>query len=136
MEEKKHPLHELMGETMDKIHAMVDSNTVVGQPIVAGEVTIIPVSRLSFGFGSGGSDFSSKNQTPEKDNAFGGGSAAGVNINPVAFLVVRGDNVRLIPVAPPPNGAADRVVDMVPELVDKITAFVEKQQEKKDNAEL
>ncbi len=133
---REHPLIDLMDETMEKIRAMVDANTVVGQPIVSGEVTIVPVSRLSLGFGSGGSDFTTKNQKPDADNCFGGGSGAGVSINPVAFLVIRGTTVKLLPVAPPPNGAIDRVVDMVPELVDKVTDFVEKQQEKKDTTEV
>jgi len=124
-----------MSATMEKIRTMVDVNTIVGQPILAGEVTIIPVSKVSFGFASGGSDFATKNQKPDADNSFGGGSGAGVNINPIAFLVVRGDTVKLLPVAPPPDGAVDRVVDMVPELVDKVTGFIEKQQEKKDNAD-
>lgn len=135
MEKKEHPLNDLMSATMEKIRAMVDVNTVVGQPIQTGEVTIIPVSKVSFGFASGGSDFAGKNQKPEAENSFGGGSGAGVNINPIAFLVVRGDNVRLLYVAPPIDGAVDRVVDMVPELVDKVTGFIEKQQEKKDNAD-
>lgn len=135
MEKKEHPLNNLMSATMEKIRAMVDVNAVVGQPIQTGEVTIIPVSKVSFGFASGGSDFAGKNQKPEAENSFGGGSGAGVNINPIAFLVVRGDNVRLLYVAPPIDGAVDRVVDMVPELVDKVTGFIEKQQEKKDNAD-
>lgn len=129
----EHPVNDLMGSTMEKIKAMVDANTVVGQPIVTDDVTIIPVSRVSFGFASGGSDFASKHQKPGADNAFGGGSGAGVNVEPLAFLIVRGDNVRLLPVMPPPGGAIDRAIDMVPEVVDKITNFVEKQQEKKDN---
>lgn len=135
MEKKEHPLNDLMGATLEKIRALVDVNAVVGQPIQTGDVTIIPVSKVSFGFASGGSDFVGKNQKPEAENAFGGGSGAGVNINPIAFLVVRGDNVRLLYVAPPLDGAVDRVVDMVPELVDKVTGFIEKQQEKKDNAD-
>ena len=135
MEKKEHPLSDLMSATMEKIRTMVDVNTIVGQPILAGEVTNIPVSKVSFGFASGGSDFATKNQKPDADNSFGGGSGAGVNINPIAFLVVRGDTVKLLPVAPPPDGAVDRVVDMVPELVDKVTGFIEKQQEKKDNAD-
>lgn len=130
---KEHPLNELMSASMEKIKAMADVNAVVGQPILAGEVTIIPVSRVSLGVGVGGSDFASKNQKPGADNAFGGGSGAGISMDPIAFLVVRGDNVRLLPVLPPPGGAIDRVVDMVPDLVDKVTDFVEKQQEKKDN---
>lgn len=133
MEKKEHPLNDLMGSTMERLRSMVDVNTVVGEPILAGEVTIIPVSMVSVGFASGGSDFASKNQRPEQDNSFGGGSGAGLKITPIGFLIVRGENVKLLPVMPPPGGAIDRAVDMVPDLVDKVTSFVEKQQEKKDN---
>ncbi len=136
MEEKKHPLGELMSGTMDKIKAMADVNTVVGTPISAGEVTIIPVSKVSFGFGVGGSDFATKNQKPDRENSFGGGTGAGVTIMPMGFLIVRGTSVKLLPVAPPPDGALDRVVDMVPDRVDKVTDFVEKQQEKKETGEV
>ena len=136
MEKKEHPLNDLMGSTMERLRSMVDVNTVVGEPILAGEVTIIPVSMVSVGFASGGSDFASKNQRPEQDNSFGGGSGAGLKITPVGFLIVRGENVKLLPVMPPPGGAIDRAVDMVPDLVDKVTSFVEKQQEKKDNPQL
>ena len=129
--DKKRPLSDLMRSTMDKIREMADTNTIVGQPITTPDgVTLIPISRVSMGFGCGGADYG---KTQPKD--FGGGSGAGVNINPIAFLVVRGDNVRLLYVAPPIDGAVDRVVDMVPELVDKVTGFIEKQQEKKDNAD-
>ena len=124
-----------MNAAMDKVRLMADANTVVGEPIVTGEVTLIPISRVSVGVGVGGSDFVSKNQKrPEAENCFGGGTGAGMNIDPIAFLVVRGDTVRVLPMLPPADGALGRVVDMVPELVDKITDFVEKQQEKKDNA--
>ena len=133
MEKKEPPLNDLMGSTMERLRSMVDVNTVVGEPILAGEVTIIPVSIVSVGFASGGSDFASKNQRPEQDNSFGGGSGAGLKITPIGFLIVRGENVKLLPVMPPPGGAIDRAVDMVPDLVDKVTSFVEKQQEKKDN---
>ena len=130
---KEHPVNDMMGSTREKIKAMIDVNTVVGEPIVTGEVTIIPVSRVSFGFASGGSDFASKHQKPGGENAFGGGSGAGVNLEPIAFLIVRGENVRLLPIMPP-CGPIDRAIDVVPEVVDKITTFVEKQQEKKDTA--
>lgn len=132
---KQHPIGDLMSATMEKIREMVDVNTIVGQPIRAENVTIIPVSKVSFGFASGGSDFATKNQKPEADNAFGGGSGAGVNISPIAFLIVKEDSVRLLPVAPPAGTAVDRVVEMVPELVDRVTGFIEKQQEKKDTEE-
>ena len=131
MENKQHPIGDLMSTTMQKIREMVDVNTIVGKPIEAGDVTIIPVSKVSFGFASGGSDFTTKNQKPDADNAFGGGSGAGVNIMPIAFLIVKGDTVRMLPVAPPPGTAVDRVVEMVPEVIDKVTGFIEKQQEKK-----
>ena len=131
MENKQHPIGDLMSTTMQKIREMVDVNTIVGKPIEAGDVTIIPVSKVSFGFASGGSDFTTKNQKPDADNAFGGGSGVGVNIMPIAFLIVKGDTVRMLPIAPPPGTTVDRVVEMVPEVIDKVTGFIEKQQEKK-----
>ena len=128
--EKQHPIGDLMTTTMQKLREIADVNTIVGKPIVAGEITIIPISKLTVGFASGGSDFTSKNQKPEDDNSFGGGSGAGMNLSPVAFLIVKGDSVRLMPVAPPPVTAVDRVVEMVPDVIDKVTGFIEKQQDK------
>ena len=129
--DKQHPIGDLMNTTMEKLREIAKVDTIIGQPIQAGAVTIIPISRLSVGFASGGSDFTSKNQKPEGDNAFGGGSGAGMNLSPVAFLIVKGDSVRLMPVAPPAANTVDRVVELVPEVIDKVTGFVEKQQEKK-----
>lgn len=133
--ENNHPINELMGTTMDKIREMVDANTIIGEPIRTDEITLIPVSKLSFGFASGGSDFTTKNQKPNADNSFGGGSGAGVNIQPVAFLVIKGSTVKVLPVAPPPESTVDRVVEMVPDVVDKVTGFIEKQQEKNNLAD-
>ena len=132
MEEKKHPITDLMGTTMQKIREMVDVNTIIGQPIQAEGMTLIPISKLSFGFASGGSDFATKNQKPDADNAFGGGSGAGVNISPVAFLIVKGDTVKVLPVNPPAGNTVDRVVEMVPELVDKVTVFLDSKKQDKD----
>ena len=127
MSEKNHPISELMSTTMAKIREMVDVNTIVGQPIRTEEgVTLVPISKLSFGFASGGSDFTTKNQKPDADNAFGGGSGAGVNITPVGFLIIKGDSVRLLPVDPPANTTVDRVVELVPQVVEKVTDFLEK----------
>lgn len=126
----QHPIGDLMTTTMQKLREIADVNTIVGKPILAGEITIIPISKLTVGFASGGSDFTSKNQKPEDDNSFGGGSGAGMNLSPVAFLIVKGDSVRLMPVAPPPGTAVDRVVEMVPDVIDKVTGFIEKQQDK------
>ena len=130
--EQNHPIHDLMSTTMEKIRDMVDANTIIGAPIKTEEVTLIPVSRLSFGFASGGSDFNTKNQKPEQNNCFGGGSGAGVNIIPVAFLVVKGDSVRLLPVAPPANSTVDRIVELVPEIMEKVSEFIESRKEDKD----
>ena len=128
--EKNHPVSELMAETIQKIKEAVDANTVVGQPITTDDgVTLIPVSRLSFGFASGGSDFAGKSQQTGKN--FGGGAGAGVNVTPVAFLVVKDGNVKLLPVAPPPADTAGRVVEMVPEMFDKITGYLDKKNEDK-----
>lgn len=129
--EEKHQIGEIMGVTMEKIKEMIDVNTIVGEPIRTPDgITIIPVSKVSVGFASGGSDFTTKSQSGGK-NPFGGGSGAGLNISPVAFLVVNKDKVRLLPVAPPPGGVAERVVEIVPELVDKVTDFIDKKKEEK-----
>ena len=129
--EQNHPINDLLNATMEKIRTVVDANTIIGQPIQAEGVTLIPVSKLSVGLGCGGSEFAVKNQKPGQPNTFGGGSGAGVKLDPVAFLVVKGESVRLLSVAPPPGTTVDRVIDMVPEVVDKVTGFIEKQQEKK-----
>lgn len=134
MNEKNHPINDLLNTTMQKIRDMVEVNTIVGQPITTPDgVTLIPVSKLSFGFASGGSDFVGKNHKPGDTNTFGGGSGAGVNISPVAFLIVRGDSVRLLPVDPPAATTVDRVIEMVPEVVDKVTGFLDKKKDEKDN---
>lgn len=130
MSENNHPINDLMQTTMAKIREMVDTNTVVGQPIVTEDgVTLIPVSKLSFGFASGGSDFASKSQQNGKN--FGGGAGAGVSVVPVAFLVVKDGNVKLISVAPPAADTAGRVVEMVPDMFDKVTAYLDKKSENK-----
>ncbi len=130
MEEKKNPLSELLKTTMDHVKTMADANTIIGTPIHAEGVTLIPVSKMSFGVGGGGTEYSTK-AAPNKDS-FGGGSAASAKLEPVAFLVVREDgSVKLLPVAPPPATTVDRVIETVPEVVDKVTGFIESQQEKK-----
>lgn len=132
-QEKKNSLGELMKITMEHIKTMADANTIIGAPIKAEGVTLIPVSRMSFGMGGGGTEFTTK-QYPNQN--FGGGSAASAKLEPVAFLVVREDgSVKLLPVAPPPATTVDRVIETVPEVVDKVTGFIEKQQEKKAQKE-
>lgn len=118
-----HPINGLMDTTMKKIKEMIDVNTIIGDPITTPDgTTIIPVSKVSYGFASGGSDLPTK-----KDNkdCFGGGSGAGVTINPVAFLYVSKGNVKLIPIEKY-DGAVDRIVGMVPEVLDKVTDMFKK----------
>ncbi len=120
-----HALNDVMATTMEKIKSMLDVNTIVGTPIQTPEgITLIPISKVSFGFASGGSDFGAK--AGSQDVLFGGGTGAGANISPVAFLVVKGDSVRLLPVAPAPGSTADRIVEMVPEVIDKVGGYFKK----------
>lgn len=132
--EKNNPLSELMRTTLESVRTMADANTIIGTPIQADGVTLIPVSRLSFGVAGGGTEFSTKKQ-PAGDNSFGGGSGASAKLEPVAFLIVRDGGVKLLPVAPPPATTVDRVIETVPEVVDKVTGFIERQQEKKEQGE-
>ncbi len=125
----EHPIKGLMDTTIQKIKDMVDGNTIIGDPITTPEGTvIIPVSKVHLGFASGGSDFGGKN--PDKDR-FGGGAGAGLTVSPVAFLVLSGGNVRLIQLAEK-NNTADRAINLVPEVMDKITELAALFAAKKD----
>ena len=122
----EHPIQGLMNVTMDKIRQMADSNTIIVKPIKTDDgTTILPVSRISFGFASAGTDFDGKNAA-NKD-LFGGGSGAGVNIQPVAFLVVKDGCVRTIQLSDGSN-TIDRALTMLPELVDKVSALLKKEE--------
>ena len=109
-----------MDVTMQKIHEMVDVNTVVGTPINTPDgITIIPVSRISYAFASGGSDFRVKDKP-----GFGGGNGAGVKIEPIGFLVVRDGSVRMVNITPPASSTIDRVIEKAPELMDTVERFL------------
>ena len=129
--EKNNPVSDLMGATIEHLKAVADANAVIGTPIQAEGVTLIPVSRLSVGVASGGTEFSTKKQAAG-ESSFGGGGGASAKLEPVAFLVIREGTVKLLPVAPGPMSTADRVIETVPEVVDKVTDFIQRQQEKKD----
>ena len=125
--EKNAPLRDLMETTMVKIREMVDTNAIIGEPITTPDgVTVIPISRVSFGFGTGGSDYG---KTVDK---FGGAGAAGVKIEPVSFLIIKDGVTRVMPVALPAVGPVDRILDMVPEVMDRVESFVAKKKEEKD----
>jgi sporulation protein YtfJ len=124
-------LPNMLDNTIAKIREMVDANTVVGTPITVDGVTIIPVSRISVGVGGGGSDFVSKNPN-KQENPFGGGAGGGVKVTPVAFLVVKDGSVRVLPIPAPANTTADRIVEQVPDVLDKLADFIDTRLEKKD----
>ena len=122
-----HPLPNLLGETMEKIRSMVDVNTIIGDAITTPDgVSIIPVSKIKIGYAGGGTDFATKGYPATKENTFGGASGAGITITPVAFLILKGDSVRLLPIAEPASNAMERVIEMLPELIDQISALVKK----------
>ncbi len=120
-------LPNMLENTISKIREMVDVNSVIGNPITTPDgVTIIPVSKVSVGFGGGGSDYT-KNQ-----EAFGGGAGGGVKVTPICFLIVKDGAVRMMPVAAPANTTADRIVEQVPDVLDKIASFIDSRIEKKE----
>lgn len=120
----RHPIEGLMQTAMESLKTMVDVNTILGDPVETPDgAVIVPVSRVSFGFAAGGSEFASANaKGSEGSHPFGGGSGAGIALNPVAFLVVGRESVRLLPV----NQTAiyDRLIDAVPQVLDRIQGMV------------
>ncbi|MDK2802522.1 MAG: GerW family sporulation protein [Oscillospiraceae bacterium] len=125
---KEHPIQGMMGTAMEKIKEMVDVNTIIGDPIISPDgTTIIPISKVGFGFGSGGSDIPAK--TPVE--LFGGGCGAGVSIQPIAFLVVSKGDVKLLQLNTN-DSTADKAVEMVPKVMDKLYEIFSKSREEKN----
>ena len=122
-----------MNVTMDKVRQMVDSNAIIGKPLTTEDgITILPVSKVSFGFASGGTDFDGKNAA-NKD-LFGGGSGAGISIQPVAFLVILNGEVKLMQLsidASTPNA----LINLVPDVIEKISGFMSSRNGKNPKAE-
>ena len=124
-EKKSNSLTSLMETSMGKIREMVDSNSIIGEPITTPDgVTLIPVSRLSFGFGCGGGDYGK--QGPK----FGGASTAGVKVEPVAFLVIKDGTTRVLPITVPAVGPVERIVELVPDVLDRVEKYFDKKKEK------
>ena len=118
----EHEITTVMNDAMNKIKELVDTNTVVGKPILTPDDTmLIPLSRVSFGFASGGTEY------PMKDKSgVGAGSGAGVKVEPIGFLVIQNGSVRLMNVTPPASGTVDRIIDMAPQVMDRIDQFLDK----------
>ena len=122
---ENHPINDLMGTVMSKLRDIADVSTVIGESITTPDgITIIPVSRVSMGFASGGTDFTGKHQKEGQPAPFGGGSGAGVKIDPIAFVVIKDAQVRIMTIEPPASNTFDRLIDGAPEFVDRIAAML------------
>lgn len=127
MANNEHPVETLMKSTMENLRDMIDVNTVVGDVVETRDGgCIIPISKVTFGFASGGSEFGEANSkvNAQSDYPFGGGSGAGVTVKPVAFLVVNDHGVRLLPLEQ--DTTYDRIVDTVPQVIDMVTGLFNK----------
>lgn len=117
----------ILGTAIDKIRNLVDTSTIIGEPIVTDGVTVIPVSKVTYGFASGGSDFPSKTNP----DIFGGGGGAGITINPVAFIIIKDGDVEIKHIAGEDN-SIERIVGMIPDVINKISEVAAKFGDKKD----
>lgn len=123
---ERKPVNDFINTAMEKVREMIDANTVIGQPIHTDDgITLIPVSHVSFGFAGGGSDFQTKHGAGKQD-PFGGATGAGVKINPVAMIVIKDGNVRVMNIAPSPGDGLDKLIDMVPDVIDRVENMVAK----------
>ena len=124
-----HPIDNLMKTTMDNIKQMVDVNTIVGDAIESKDGSvIIPISKVSFGFASGGSEFSSADKKEGLKYPFGGGSGAGVTVRPVAFLVIKNENVKLLPMEY--DNSMDKIIDSIPQFIESLKSLTNKNKTK------
>ena len=122
-----HPLSDMMTSTMAKIKDMIDVNTVICDPITTPDgVTLIPVSRLSFGFGCGGGDYG------KQPDQMGAAAGAGVRVEPMAFLVVKDGVTRMLPVAAPAITTVDRAIELVPQVLDRVESFIDRKKAEKE----
>ena len=117
----EHNIESIMNVTLDNLKAMVDADTIIGTPVTVGEVTLIPISKVSFGLATGGSDIPSKNPA----NLFGGGGGAGVTVTPIAFISVCGSNVKMLQVNADIT-PVNKLIDEAPELIGKVKEFFNK----------
>lgn len=123
------PISQLMQTTMDNVKNVLKVDTVVGDPIITPDgITLVPISKISLGFGGGGVEFNAK-KTGET-RPYGGGNATGVKIEPIGFLVIKEGTVRMINVTPPASNTVDRIIDMVPQVMDRVDNFIDKQKNK------
>lgn len=123
------PIGELMKSTMENVRNILKVDTVVGDPIFTPDgITLVPISRISVGFGGGGIELTPK-KNGSSNRPYGGGNATGVKIEPMGFLVIKDGNVRMVNLTPPANTTVDRLIDMVPQVMDRVDAFIARQKE-------
>ena len=123
------PIGALMQNTMDSVKNILKVDTVVGDPIYTPDgITLVPISKVSVGFGGCGLELTPKKQGDTRP--YGGGNATGVKIDPIGFLVIKDGTVRMINVTPPASNTVDRIIDLVPQVMDRVDAFIDKQKNK------
>jgi len=120
---ENNPISEMMQSTMENVKNILKVDTVVGDPIYTPDgITLIPISKISMAFGGGGVEYSPKNGNTAKP--YGGGNATGVKIDPIGFLVIKEGVVRMVNITPPANTTVDRIIDLVPQIIDRVDAYI------------
>jgi len=120
------PINQMLDGSLEHLRNIVDANTVVGEPITTPDgTTVIPISRVKLGFAGGGSEFSAK-------TAYGGGTGASVSVTPVAFLISRDNSCRILPIPEPASSTVDRIIELVPDIADKVWQFIQDKKAKND----
>lgn len=126
MMENMNPIGKLMQATMENVKSILRTDTVVGEPIVTPDgITLVPISKISVGFGGGGVEFG--NARKDGTQPYGGGNATGVKVDPIGFLVIKDGVVRMVNVTPPASNTVDRIIDLVPQVIDRVDAFINRQ---------
>jgi len=129
----QHPIGAFSESAMQKIRDMIDANIIVGDPIQTDDgVTVIPVSRVSFGFASGGADYTKPDNKAAGNTNFGAGTGSGVSIVPVGFLIIKNGDAKVVSMTGPAPTALDRLLDIVPQTIEKITEMVDKKDKDDD----
>lgn len=128
---KETPVNRIMESTLEKMREMVDVSTIIGEPMVTGDTTLIPVSKVTYGFTSGGTDLPSK----QNKELFGGAGGGGISITPVAFIVIQNGKCRMMQIDNY-TSSADRAISMIPELIDKVSELIaENKSDKTDKSD-
>ena len=125
------PISQMLDSSMENIRKMVDANTVVGNPITTPDgTTVLPIARIKLGYAGGGSEFTTKNAS--SSNPYGGGTGASVSVTPVAFLICKESGCRVLPIPEPASSTADRIIELIPDIADKVWKLIEEKKASKE----